>query len=125
MNLEKLTTLLLVDSIEACLPSWTKLGYTVQVRVPEDGPSDFVILTSGKSELMLQTHKSLAHDLPDVSQRRPAFLLYADVTSLTAAKKALVGARVIVAERTTFYGAREAWLEIEGGVVLGLAEHTG
>jgi hypothetical protein len=27
-----------------------------------------------------------------------------------------------IAERTTFYGAREAWLELEGVVVLGLAE---
>jgi hypothetical protein len=40
----KLTTLLVVDSIEAQLPSWEKLGYRVLTRVPETGPSGFVIL---------------------------------------------------------------------------------
>jgi hypothetical protein len=125
MKLAKLNTLLVVDNIEACLPTWKALGYAIQVRVPESGTLGFVILGSASGELMLQTKTSLEEDLPDVAKLGPTHLLYADVASLNAAKKALNGARVIVGERTTFYGAKEAWLELEGGAVLGLAEHVG
>ena len=123
MKLAKLTTLLVVDRIEPCLPSWEKLGYAVLARVPEQGVADFVMLKGNAGELMLQTRKSLSSDLPAIAERKPAFVLYADVASLTAAKAALPDAKVIVSERKTFYGAKEAWLELEGGVLLGLAEH--
>jgi hypothetical protein len=124
MKLDKLVTLLVVDKIEDCLPAWEALGYQVSVRVPETGPLGFAILTASSGELMLQTRKSLAEDLPDVAARRPASLLYADVPSLTDAKKALRGAEVLVYRRKTFYGATEAWLELAGKVILGLAEHA-
>jgi hypothetical protein len=125
MQLEKITTLLVVDSIEAVLPTWNKLGYSVSVRVPETGTLGFVILQGEPGELMLQTKRSLKEDLPAVARLKPAHLLYADVKSLTRAKKVLSEARVLVAERTTFYGAKESWLELEGGTILGLAEHAG
>jgi hypothetical protein len=125
MDLTKLTTLLVVDDIDACLPDWQALGYTVTVRVPDAGPAGFVILRGAPGELMLQTRASLADDLPDVAARRPGYLLYSDVPSLDEAKKALPGARCIVEQRTTFYGATEAWLELAGGTILCLAQHTG
>jgi hypothetical protein len=123
MNLDKLTTLLVVDRIEPCLPSWEKLGYAVKARVPETGEANFVMLQGKAGELMLQTQRSLADDLPAIAQKKPAFLLYADVGSLATAKKVLPDAKVIVSERKTFYGAKEAWVELAGGVFLGLAEH--
>jgi hypothetical protein len=123
MQLKKLTTLLVVDDIEACLPTWTALGYAVAVRVPDAGPLGFAILKSAAGELMLQTKTSLSEDLPSVAARGPKSLLYADVSSLAEAKRALKPAEVLIAERKTFYGATEAWLVLEGGVVLGLAEH--
>jgi hypothetical protein len=122
MTPKKLTTLFVVDRIEPCLPSWEALGYKVIVRVPDAGPLGFVILKSKLGELMLQTKKSLAEDLPSVAKKKRSTLLYADVTSLAEAKKALPGAEVLVPRRKTFYGATEAWLELEGGVILGLAE---
>jgi hypothetical protein len=123
MKLDKLTPLLIVPSIEPCLPAWEALGYRITVRVPETGPLGFVILKSKTRELMLQSTASFAEDLPAVAKRRPSALFYADVDSVTDAKKTLRGAKVLVPRRKTFYGATEAWLELEGKVVIGLAEH--
>jgi hypothetical protein len=123
MKLDKLTTLLVVDRIEPSLPAWEKLGYSVVARVPEQGAADFAMLNGNAGELMLQTRKSLAGDIPALAERKPSFLLYADVASLAEAKKAIPDAKVIVSERKTFYGATESWVELEGGVFLGLSQH--
>lgn len=123
MTARKLTTILIVDSIEDSLPSWEKLGYEVTVRVPEEGRAGFVILSGNAGELMLQTRESVADDLPIIAKKRPAFVLYADVPSLATAKKAFRGATVLVPRRKTFYGAVESWLELSDGVILGLSEH--
>lgn len=125
-SLKKLTTLLVVDEIEACLPTWQALGYSLTVRVPESGTMGFAILkgpSSGAAELMLQTRESLREDLPGVASKKPSFLLYADVDSLTQARGALKDAQVLVEERETFYGATESWVELTGGVILGLSKH--
>jgi len=123
MKLKKLTTLLVVESIEACLGTWQKLGYQVKVRVPDKGPLGFVILAGPAGELMLQTRDSLAEDMSATAKKKPSHLLYGDVDSLTAAEKALSHARVIVPRRKTFYGATEIWWELEDGVILGLCEN--
>ena len=124
MTCEKLTTILVVDAIEPCLPAWKNLGYRVATQVPDEGPLGFVILANGKSELMLQTRASLADDLPAVAKSSPPHLLYAHVASLADAKHATKGAKLIVAERKTFYGALEAWVELPCGTFLGLAEFS-
>jgi hypothetical protein len=124
MKLQKLTTLLVVDQIESCLPDWSALGYEVAVRVPDTGPLDFVILKSHDAELMLQTKRSLAEDLPTVAARQPATVFYADVRSLTEAKSALRPKEVLVAERKTFYGATESWVALENGTIVGFAQHA-
>jgi len=122
-GLQKLTTLLVVDSIEAVLPTWQALGFEISVHVPESGTLGFVILTQAKLELMLQTKRSLKQDLPDVAALEPPFLLYADVSSLERARNSLSEARVLVKERKTFYGARESWLVLPDNSVIGLAQH--
>lgn len=124
MKLEKLTTLLVVDAIEPCLPTWQKLGYEVTVRVPESGELGFVILRGSAGELMLQTKASLREDMRAVAEEKPSHLLYGDVKSLAAAEKALGGAKIIVPRRKTFYGADEVWFELENGVILGLSEQA-
>ena len=125
MALSKLTTLLVVERIEPCLPAWEALGYAAVVRVPETGPLGFVILAGPAGELMLQTRENLAADLPVVAERRPSHVLYGDVPSLADAKRALPAAKILVAQRKTPYGATETWLQLEGGVILGLSEHAG
>lgn len=121
--LQKLTTVVIVEAIEPALPSYQALGYQLTVRVPDSGTLGFAIMNGPAGELMLQTRTSLAEDLPDIARRNPGLLLYGDVRSLAEAKRALPDAKVIVAERKTFYGATEAWLELPGGTFLGLAVH--
>ncbi len=123
MPIKKLTTLLVVDAIEPCLSAWKSAGYAVTMQVPDSGPAGFAILAGPAGELMLQTRASLAQDLPMVASHKPTHLLYADVLSLEIALAELTGARVLVAHRKTFYGANEAWVELEGGIIVGLAEH--
>src|SRR6516225_5677887 len=101
--LEKLTPILVVSDIDACLPIWRALGYEVTVRVPEKGKPGFVILAGGAGEVMLQTSASLGEDLPTIAKRQPSHLLYADVPSLAKATKALANAKTLVPERKTFY----------------------
>jgi hypothetical protein len=125
MTIEKLTTVLIVDAIEACLPTWESLGYRMVTRVPDEGTLGFVILASANGELMLQTRASLADDLPAVAKSAPSFVLYAQVKSLPEAKRATKGARFLVDERKTFYGALEAWGTLPDGTILGLAEFAG
>ena len=125
MTLTKLTTLLVVDAIEPCLPTWQALGYSITVRVPEEGTLGFCILAGPAAELMLQTRASLAEDLPALHAKQPSHLLYGDVASLHAAQNALTSAKVLMPQRKTFYGANEIWFELPGGMILGLAEHTG
>jgi hypothetical protein len=100
-------------------------GFWSTVRVPEDGPLAFTILEGPSGQVMLQTRASLAEDLPAVAARNPTHLLYGDVASLSAAANAFETASVLVPTRRTFYGAKEIWLELPGGMILGLAEHAG
>lgn len=124
-RLAKLTPLLLVDAIESQIPTYELLGYEITVRVPDTGPLGFVILHGTAGELMLQTRDSLREDLPAVAEKEPSHLLYGEVPSLANAERSLSTARVLVPRRKTFYGADEIWFELEGGFILGLAEHAG
>ena len=126
MKLTKLSTLLVVDAIEPCLGTWQALGYAITVRVPEEGPLGFAILSGAAGELMLQTRASLAEDLPALEAKQPSHLLYGDVASLETATKAAIAsnATLLVPQRKTFYGANEVWFELTDGMILGLAEHA-
>jgi hypothetical protein len=123
-TLNKLTSVVIVDAIEPALPSYEALGYKVNVRVPESGTLGFVIMAGPAGELMLQTRASLTEDLPEIAKRAPSHLLYGDVRSLDATKRALRDAKVLIKQRKTFYGATESWLELPGPTFLGLAEHA-
>ena len=65
-----------------------------------------------------------AEDVPAVASRKPSHVLYADVASLEGSLSELSGARVLVPHRKTFYGANEVWVELEGGVIVGLSAHA-
>lgn len=122
----KLTANLIVDAIEPCLTFWVdRLGFEKTVEVPHDGRIGFVILKRGDSlELMLQTESSLAADVGDVAKGPHGAVLYIEVPDLGPIRHALDGYAHILAERTTFYGAREIIARDPGGHTIFFASHS-
>jgi len=124
MKIEKITPIYVVDRIEPALPFWTALGFAKTVEVPHGGALDFVILVHGDREVMLQTRASVADDLA-VKDLDPRCALYLEVDSLADARAAAKGARVLIEDRTTPYGAREAWLLDPTGILVAIAQPSG
>ncbi len=124
MKIKKVTPIYVVERIEPALAFWAGLGFEKTVEVAHEGRLGFVILQDGEREVMLQTRASVKADLA-ARDLDPACALYVDVDSLAEARAACAGAgaRVLIEERTTFYGARECWLVDPGGVIVGLAQH--
>ena len=124
MPTTKLTPVQIVDSIEPLLPLWERLGFTTIVSVPDGDRLGFALLSAGSAELMLQTRRSLAKDLPAVAALSPSMVLYADVTSLDETLRALGPVELLVPRRTTFYGAHEVALRDASGQIVVFAEHV-
>ncbi|HEX7663111.1 MAG TPA: hypothetical protein VF407_01305 [Polyangiaceae bacterium] len=122
MKIKKTTPVFIVDTIEASLPFWEALGWSKTVDVKHGSALGFVILVNGTEEMMLQTRVSLEDDLEQTKLLAPKCVFYIEVESLDEAKASIKGGRVLVEERKTFYGAREAWVVDPAGILLGLAE---
>lgn len=122
MNIKKVTPLLVVDRIEQSLGFYEKLGYRAVISVPHEEHLGFVLLAQGDSQIMLQTRHSLAVDLPAISSAGAASLLYIDVESLDDALAAAAGSEIVVPPRTTFYGAKEAFVRDASGHIVAFAE---
>lgn len=124
MKIENTTPILIVDAIEPCLPFWIDvLGYEKQVAVPQGDALAFVLLSSmNAGELMLQTKKSFADDVPAIAKRKPSAILYVDVANLDEALAASKGAELVMPVRETFYGTREACIESPSGHLVLFAE---
>lgn len=125
--IDKLTPILVVEAIEPCLGFWVdRLGFEKTVEVPHEGRLGFVILVRGSLELMLQTHASIADDLPVLVSETHGSSLYIEVPDFDAVVEAVGDdTEVLVPERTTFYGAREVFVREPGGHVVGFAQHIG
>jgi hypothetical protein len=120
----QVTTNLIVDEIEPCLPFWIeRLGFQKSVEVPHEGRLGFVILKHGDAELMLQTRASLASDIAPFGAGPYRGLLYITVDDLEPIRQALKGYPLVVPERTTFYGARELIVKDPAGNGVCFAAH--
>jgi hypothetical protein len=126
MKITKVTPIHVVERIEPCLPLWCgPLGYKKIVEVPHGDHLGFVLLDGAAGSVMLQTRDSLGDDLPAILARKVSAFLYVDVESLDDALTAVNGAEIVVPERKTFYGAREACIADASGTLIVFAEHKG
>ena len=125
-NVTKVTPVRIVDSIEPCLPFWCgALGYEKRAEVPHEGALGFVLLENAAGEIMFQSRASLAADIAEVAALEPHTVLFVEVASLEKARESTRGARVLVRERTTFYGMREMVVLDPAGTVVVIAEKVG
>ncbi len=133
MKITKVTSLLVVDQIEPCLPLWENLGFARKVEVRDEGGRGghgglgFVVLAGKETEVMLQTRASLSKDMGSVAPHAGASLLYCHVDSFAETRKAVQkapGCKILIDERTTAYGARELWMLDAAGHLVGFAEHV-
>jgi AraC-like DNA-binding protein/catechol 2,3-dioxygenase-like lactoylglutathione lyase family enzyme len=107
-GMKQITTNLIVERIEDCLPFWVdRLGFEKTVEVPDGDRLGFVILEHGEVELMLQTRHSLSADVAAIGDLASCAFLYIHVDDLAPIRKALEGWPLVIPERTTSYGQRE------------------
>lgn len=124
MNVKRVTPVLYVNEIEPCLNFWVeRVGLEKAAEVPDGNRLGFVMLNKGTTEVMLQTFASAEKDVAGSSQEfhGPTFL-YVEVDDLDALEARMQGVKVEIAERKTFYGAREIGYKDPGGHVVLFAE---
>lgn len=125
MTVKKITPVLLVHEIEPCVRFWReRLGFEVAIEVPEGDKLGFVSLQKGGVEVMYQSYASVEKDSSFSARgytKGPTFL-YLEVDSLDAVIAATKGAKVVMPERKTFYGAREFGVEDPAGHSLTFAQ---
>lgn len=122
----KITSILYVENIESCLKFWVdSLGFVKTAEVKDGKSLGFVILASGKVEVMLQTYASLQEDIPDIVNelRGSHSVLYIEVDDAGEIERRLEGFRVVVPRRKTFYGADEIYFRSPGGHIIGFSQH--
>jgi len=133
---KKITANLVVGSVSETLAFYERtLGFGLVMAVPEnsqqivtardaDAPLDFAILRRDDVELMIQSRKSLARELPlsgDQAAGVP-FTLYVQVADAGKLFNSIRGKVTIVKDlHTTFYGAREFWIRDRDGHILTFA----
>lgn len=109
-TVKKITPILFAREVEPCVRFWVeRLGFQKTVEIPEGDKIGFVILEKDGLELMYQSYTSVEKDNPDTAKlaaKGPTFL-YIDVDDLAQAQATTAGAEIAMAERTTFYGAKE------------------
>jgi uncharacterized glyoxalase superfamily protein PhnB len=123
MKLLKATPIFIVDRIEPALAFWERLGFQRTIEVPRGDRLGFVMLVADDREIMMQSRESVREDLA-ANDLDPSCALYCDVASLDEARAACEGARVVIADRQTAYGARELWVVDGSGTLVGFAEHA-
>jgi uncharacterized glyoxalase superfamily protein PhnB len=128
--MNKITPIMVVTSIEPCLPFWTdKFGFDVTVTVPHEDAIGFAILQKGGIELMYQSRASVDADLgasgaPKGLAKELASstaTLFVEVDSLDDVIRRLGDTEVVVPRRQTFYGMDEIFVRPPCGTVVGFA----
>jgi uncharacterized glyoxalase superfamily protein PhnB len=123
IEVKSLAPILVVNEIEPVLPFWVdRLGFAVITTVPEAGPYVFAIVARDGAQVMLQTRASASEDLNADLGSIGAGVVYVSVAALDPVIGALGdAAEIVVARRTTFYGADEIFVRDPAGNLVGLA----
>ena len=125
-TLRGLTPVLVVESVDACLPFWTdQLGFALTNHVPApDGSLIFAILRRGDIEIMYQSRASVLADgtMTEKEVTGHSVTLFITVDSIDDAARAVAGAPIVKARHDTFYGSTEIYVKEPGGNTIGFAQ---
>jgi uncharacterized glyoxalase superfamily protein PhnB len=125
-RLQRLTPVLVVDSVTACLPFWTdRLGFELTNHVPgPDGSMVFAILERDGVEVMYQSSASVLEDgtMTKDELAGHSVALFITVFSLDEVEPRLAGAPVVKPRHQTFYGSTEIYVREPGGNTVGFAQ---
>ena len=123
-NIAKATPVLIVDSVEPCAKFWEAQGFTRVAEVPHEDTVGFVILINDTIELMYQSMESAKADDAAIGAHLTTggSSLYVEVADLVAAVRAAGDAKVVLQERTSFYGMREVGVMDPGGNLVMFAQ---
>ena len=124
---KKLTPVLMVESIEPCLPLWIDtLGWEKTVEVPEGDKLGFVILAKDGVEVMYQTYASVEKDIGKPIKRAvgTSVALFFEVSDIDAIEKQLKGIPLVMPRRRTFYGMDEVGVAEAGGHTVVFAQQV-
>jgi uncharacterized glyoxalase superfamily protein PhnB len=124
--LQRLTPVLVVESVRDCLPFWTdRLGFEITNHVPgPDGSMIFAILERAGIEVMYQSSESVLADgtMTRAELDGHSVALFITVSSLDDVERRLAGAPVVKARHDTFYGSTEIYVKEPGGNTVGFAQ---
>lgn len=123
-----LSPILLVDSIEPCLPFWIdRLGFLEVDRKSEDGQLLFVKLRKEQTEVMYHTRAGVARDLPELARASvPAStILYFQVPNLEEYQQLLADLEPVIALRETSYGSAEIFVREPAGNLVAFSAAAG
>lgn len=125
MPFTRLTPVMIVERIEDALEFWEKrFGFARTIEVPHGDRLGFVALKRDEVEVMLQSRESAEADAPGLTEAGGArgVGLFIEVSDLDPLLEAARGMEIAMAERRTFYGAREFGLRAPGGAVVVFAQ---
>lgn len=121
--MKKLTPILVVETIEECLPFWVdRLGFQRTLEIPEGDRLGFVMLVNGSVEVMLQSRASVRNDLPVLADDEYRSVLYVEVEELEPVEAALEGVEQVFPRRETFYGSTEIGVRDPAGNAITFAQ---
>ena len=122
-TLQRLTPILVVDSIEPVVPFWEALGFRATNPNRVDGTLTFIAFVKEGYDIHYQTLARIERDIPEATEMLTGntTLLYLSVDDLDAVIAALGDAEVVIPRRNTRWGADEIYVKEPGGNLIGFA----
>ncbi len=118
-HVKRVTPVLFVENVEACLEFWERLGFKRAMEVPDGETLAFAAVQKDGVEVMYQSIASALKDPSATAATKQRIdssaFLYVEVTDLDAILGALKGTKLEAEKHTTFYGATEIVVRDPGG----------